>query len=114
MLATDIKSLVQNPGAYEDRHVEVTGRVEYRVPADRSQWGFFLKDEAGRFIRCVERNDRAGDWAWEERVAQQADLRNQELTVAGLFNGSEIRLNRIWFRGLSFDTDYDTRSFGSP
>jgi hypothetical protein len=106
ILTTDVVNLIRDPGMYENRRVELTGRVWYQTTVDPSRWSFFLADKDGNSVRCVEVKHELGTWPWVERIVRGAGMKNDPLTVVGLFDGTEIHLNRVEYFGIPYDTDY--------
>ncbi|MEW5980328.1 MAG: hypothetical protein AB1898_31430 [Acidobacteriota bacterium] len=106
LIETDIGTLLKNPGDYDKRRVVLTGRVDYWVSADPSRWDFALSDESGPSVSCIQTKHEAGEWLWVERVAQDAALKHESLTVVGRFEQSRIEVDAIRYQGLWFDSDY--------
>jgi len=105
VVTTDIKSLIENPMPYVHRLVEVSGFVEYGRKG--FEWYFILKDEDGRGITCYERTYRNSPWIRADMAVRAAERENKKMIAAGILEKSKrIELDWIEWNGEYIDTDY--------
>lgn len=106
ILTATLKALIDNPSAYLNQKVEVTGFV-VDGPKNRNEWFFVLADKEGRKIICYEWHYRVQTWLYPVSVLRKAKRQKTEITVVGnLQRADRIELDWIVYDGTSIDTDY--------
>ena len=107
IVIADIKSVVEAPGDYLDKKIEIMGYVTLDGLRKTNDWSFVLKDEEGRQVRCYEREYRITSWIMPEMALKQANQGKEKVTVAGKFEkNGKIELDWIEYKGQHFNTDY--------
>lgn len=115
LVTTDIARLLENQDAYYKKKVELTGYVEYLGHRGVSDWGFLLKDEAGKSLLCHEQNYRVVVWDMPVAILRRAERERAVVTVVGrVERGGRIELDWIEFQDLHLDTDYRPHSVAIP
>ncbi len=107
VVTTDLKSVVEKPEDYLGKKIELTGYVKTNGFRRTGDWGFILKDEEERSVRCYEREYRIRSWNMPSMALRRAARQNGQVTVVGkLEKDLEIELDWIEYEGLHYDTDY--------
>ena len=115
IVLADIKSMVEVPDAYRGKTVELSGYVELGNFWKTDGWRFILKDEAGRQVRCYEREYRVTGWIMPEMALRQAAQKKEKVTVSGKVEKNKIiELDWIEYQNQRFDTDYKPPAFWLP
>lgn len=115
LVTTDLARLIDNQEAYCKKKVELTGYVEYLGHRGVSDWGFLLKDEAGRSVLCHEQNYRIEAWNMPVTILRRAEREHGVVTVVGeVERGPRIELDWIEYQDLHLDTDTKPHSVALP
>jgi len=107
VVTTDLKSVVEEPEDYFGKNIEVTGYVNLNGLRRSGDWGFILRDEEGRSVRCYEWKYRVESWIMPSMALRRAEKENGQVTVVGkLEKDLEIELDWVEYKDQHYDTDY--------
>jgi len=114
IVTADLKSVLESPGDYRGRKIELSGYVDYRGWRGFRAWHFFLIDKEGRKARCYEKVYRVEGWIVPIVTVKRAAREQKLLTVVGKLEKSmNIELDYIEYEGRHIDTDTKPSHFAN-
>lgn len=105
IITADLKNFVENLKLYENMQVELTAPVTYYGSRGFWTWQLFLERDDHR-LRCYETNYRISP-GWDAKyLLTLATSEGGEVTVRGRATPQGIELRRLFYKGITVDTDY--------